>query len=326
MNPNLITDQSAQLTAHTIVTYFMENKVFKAEMRAALWHEYIKAVDPFEKEFVETLISLFSRQEKEVLANMRKMPKIWRVSGKHGDYILSDELMQDYAISNSIDVKALKADESIIDTWLFGRSAWQRIFKEETEPIIQGVFVVNGERELAKLPVVGISFNVSNPRAIDFIEETTRNYSSEVLNTVSNDLRATLTEGFKAGESMQKLSKRVRGVYDGYTVGTLLEGEALPPWKSLRIARTETTAASNFGTIEAYKQSNVVEKKEWLATLDARVRDSHARLDGEQVNLIDRFSNGLEYPGDPSGQIEEIVNCRCTMVSVLKKEKEWLTY
>ncbi len=54
-------------------------------------------------------------------------------------------------------------------------------------------------------------------------------------------------------------------------------------------------------------------KKKWLATLDARTRSSHGHLDGECIDLDEKFSNGLEFPGDPDGSPGEVYNCRCTM-------------
>lgn len=53
--------------------------------------------------------------------------------------------------------------------------------------------------------------------------------------------------------------------------------------------------------------------KVWMATLDNRTRDSHAKLDGKTVGLYDRFDNGLDRPRDPDGEAAEICNCRCTL-------------
>ena len=58
--------------------------------------------------------------------------------------------------------------------------------------------------------------------------------------------------------------------------------------------------------------------KKWLATLDDRTRESHVDLDGEVVEVDEPFSNGLMYPADPSGEPEEVYNCRCTMISEIK--------
>lgn len=85
---------------------------------------------------------------------------------------------------------------------------------------------------------------------------------------------------------------------------------------AIRNARTACTSAQNAGTIDSMRaaQSMGLEvKKKWLATLDARTRSSHGHLDGECIDLDEKFSNGLEFPGDPNGSPGEVYNCRCTM-------------
>lgn len=55
--------------------------------------------------------------------------------------------------------------------------------------------------------------------------------------------------------------------------------------------------------------------KQWDATLDGKTRESHRRVDGEIRELDEKFSNGLMYPGDPSGGAAEVVNCRCASLT-----------
>ena len=55
-------------------------------------------------------------------------------------------------------------------------------------------------------------------------------------------------------------------------------------------------------------------RKVWVATKDKRTRDTHAALDGESMGIDQPFSNGLQYPGDPNGPPEEVINCRCAML------------
>lgn len=45
------------------------------------------------------------------------------------------------------------------------------------------------------------------------------------------------------------------------------------------------------------------------------MRDSHAHLDGVQVEYNEKFPNGLMYPADPQGQPSEVYNCRCTLIA-----------
>lgn len=89
---------------------------------------------------------------------------------------------------------------------------------------------------------------------------------------------------------------------------------------AIRTARTAVTGAQNAGRMDSYaaaEKMGIKLKKEWLATLDARTRHSHAMLDGEQVAQDKKFSNGCCFPGDPQGPPWEIYNCRCTLVAAL---------
>ena len=54
--------------------------------------------------------------------------------------------------------------------------------------------------------------------------------------------------------------------------------------------------------------------KQWDATLDDVTRESHQKVDGEVRELDEKFSNGLMFPGDPSGGAAEVVNCRCALL------------
>lgn len=89
---------------------------------------------------------------------------------------------------------------------------------------------------------------------------------------------------------------------------------------SVMYARTAMTAAQNSGRIERLHEAEemgIRVQKRWMATLDDRTRDSHRDMDGETVDVDDKFSNGLMYPGDPAtNDFAEICNCRCTMVYV----------
>jgi hypothetical protein len=88
-----------------------------------------------------------------------------------------------------------------------------------------------------------------------------------------------------------------------------------PLSRAKTIARTEghriqQTSARDAQYAAKKKGADVV--KQWDAALDGRTRDSHARVDGEIRELDEKFSNGLMFPGDPSGGAAEVVNCRCT--------------
>ena len=91
--------------------------------------------------------------------------------------------------------------------------------------------------------------------------------------------------------------------------------------RAATIARTETTKAYNMATLNGYSQSGAVDEKEWLSAGDSEVRDEefNHRIDGEKRKLFARFSNGLQFPGEPGGEAGNVINCRCTTLPVVKE-------
>lgn len=87
--------------------------------------------------------------------------------------------------------------------------------------------------------------------------------------------------------------------------------------RAVRIARTEghrIQCASAMDAMENAKSMGANVVKQWDATLDARTRESHAKIDQEIREIDEPFSNGLMYPGDPKGRAAEVVNCRCAIL------------
>ena len=92
--------------------------------------------------------------------------------------------------------------------------------------------------------------------------------------------------------------------------------------KMVLFARTAMTGAQNAGRVERLhdtQQMGIRVKKKWLAAHDARVRDTHAYLDGQERDVDEDFEVGgmhIAYPGDPTAPPELVYNCRCTMIYV----------
>lgn len=90
---------------------------------------------------------------------------------------------------------------------------------------------------------------------------------------------------------------------------------------AVRITRTEGHRIQQESTMDACyaareRGADVV--KQWDATMDANTRESHQMVDGEVRALDEKFSNGLMYPGDPSGSAAEVINCRCVLLQRAK--------
>jgi len=115
------------------------------------------------------------------------------------------------------------------------------------------------------------------------------------------DVRSIILKGKEENLLMPQIGQKIRDFYDDRSL-----------YKAMRVARTEVSAAAGFGQREAAKQSGIVKIKRWVSSRDDRVRDSHQMMDGEERQLDEAYSNGLMYPGDPSGDPSESIQCRCT--------------
>jgi HK97 family phage portal protein len=173
-------------------------------------------------------------------------------------------------------------------------------FADFALPRITETVRLNGTESFAELGIEG-SFDVSNPEVVKWIKKRCGTLIKGISDTTLDKLKITLTEGIEAGESIPKLASRISAVYEE-AKGTRAE----------KIARTETIAASNQGALQAYKQSGVVEKKEFYCAIDERTCDECISLHKEIIGLDDSFSNGMDSPPIHP-------NCRCVVLPVISE-------
>lgn len=133
------------------------------------------------------------------------------------------------------------------------------------------------------------------------------------------------------GKDIKDLQKKIsgeisRGIATGQMYSEISRNIAswarIPKNNAVRIARTEAHRIQAKASMNACykaqsKGADVV--KEWDASLDSKTRDSHVKVNGEIRELDEKFSNNLMYPGDPSGEAGEVINCRC----VLHQRARW---
>lgn len=124
-------------------------------------------------------------------------------------------------------------------------------------------------------------------------------------------ITGSVLQGIIQGESIDDIAKRIAR-------NTAQQNSSA----MIRYARTAVTGAQNAGRMETMHRAQgmgIDVRKKWTATLDARTRDSHQRLDG-QVEKVDspfRSMYGyIRYPGDPQAHPGDVYNCRCTLTYV----------
>ena len=128
------------------------------------------------------------------------------------------------------------------------------------------------------------------------------------------------TEKQALGIIRQALDDSVAGGLSEIQSGRLIQarineaGGTLSRLRGRMISRTESHSSSNASTQMAARSTRLPLKKEWIAG-GARVRDTHIIAGQQDPVAIDQpfivGNNLLMQPGDPSGDAEEIINCRC---------------
>nr|BDD47308.1 hypothetical protein 11 [bacterium] len=233
------------------------------------------------------LRKFFKAQQKEVLDNLEENFK--RIEGVTSG--MSLKKVKDW----------LKTNKDQIDRISFDMSVANKKLVDGSGPYMQATLLDAGEISLAEVGAADVIFDTMSSQALDHLRG--KNIILQDVNRVTHDMiRNELTAGFEAGETMQQMAGRIRKVFTN-----------ADQVRSLRIAQTETNSTANFGSLEGYRQSGVVEKKEWLAGSDAR--ETHAEAAGRYsgdgaIMLHEDFKVG-EGSGPAPGNIgrpEEDIN------------------
>jgi uncharacterized protein with gpF-like domain len=126
--------------------------------------------------------------------------------------------------------------------------------------------------------------------------------------TTYKKLQKEFEASLAAGENRNQLIERVQTTY-----------KSINEARAAMIARTEVHNATQYGTMEGYRQAGM-SLKIWVSVGDSDTRGSdptdeadHLSMDGEERPLDMPFSNGLMFPGDPKGSAAETINCRCVI-------------
>lgn len=250
-----------------------------------------------------------------------------------------DDFLKKYKVKEAIKSEQLKKGEITkeqYDNWVKGQVFQSEQWKAKKKEILSvltnsnkiavqminaeslHVFSENANYESYKLDLAGkidFGFSLYNSDAVSrLIKKDPKVLPEWKVNEPkdyvwnSKKVNRQVTQGIIQGESLDKISKRL---------SSNLSSQDKNHMKTF--ARTAMTGAQNAGVNESLKQAKMLGinvMKMWMATLDGRTRDSHRHLDGEKIPVGDefKFSNGLEYPGDPDGPAHEVFNCRCTLV------------
>lgn len=206
-----------------------------------------------------------------------------------------------------------------IHRYLFDKEKWKVEISVNLLPILEEI--VREEGNWAMNYLGEIEEYVASEASLRYIERTAIKLSHSVVDTEIDRLKRTLQEGIEQEESIDKLTQRIENVFN-----------RLERYQAERIARTEIVRASNFGVVDAYKQTGLVEAKMWYTAIDERVCEFCSPMNGKIVGIDENyFDKGDKMRGVGGGTIDfdyEDVgfpplhpNCRCTVVPILKEWK-----
>lgn len=287
---------------------FIESEKMLNELEAKIKKEYLQAYKEMDEK-VQNYYAKFKKQDGEQRAKYeageikKKDYTEWRLrkmaTGKQYSQ-MRNTLVSDLTKTAQIAMKYV--DDKAIDVYALNMNYGTYLIEHETE--IDTTFTLYNHDAVQRLIK-------DNPELLP--QPKVDIDKSERWNL--QHLQSAITQGILQGESIAKIAKRMQRVAN-------MERSA-----AIRNARTAMTGAQNGGRLDSMKRAQergIEVKKGWLATLDGRTRDSHAVMDGEEVEMNETFSNGLMFPGDANGAPSEVYNCRCRMVHVFPKYRtDW---
>jgi SPP1 gp7 family putative phage head morphogenesis protein len=193
---------------------------------------------------------------------------------------------------------------------LFDLESEVAIWKKKFKKPISNVLMMIAKEQLARLGVAG-DFDMTQPTVVNAVSVILNRVAQKTNESTWNDLTDLFKEAESAGESIPAIQERLATYF----------GNRKSDWETERIARTTMNSTANKGDLEAWRQSELVTGKIWIAALDDRTRDAHNEAHGQVVDLDAFFEVGgerLEEPGD--GSPENSINCRCNMLPVTVEE------
>lgn len=219
-----------------------------------------------------------------------------------------EEYWNDYLLQGQIDLITAPIDEAHEEYYHILSKYDKREYKlgeAEAQRLVQ-LSYENQALKAIKIPRLRLKVQRQNELfgTIKWTEEDLLNRvftaSKRTLARVTRDINQLITQGYTEGQGINVVASMLTKRFN-----------ELETWEAKRIARTEIHNSHNQGVMRIYNELDVG-YTQWIAADDDRTRDSHAELNGEIIPLGGTYSNGLSYPGDTSGPIEEWINCRCS--------------
>lgn len=190
----------------------------------------------------------------------------------------------------------------------------------------------------------GYSYGYSVYRQFKNVKVASIVTPEDIAREVVNELRLSLLTNVNGIEQTIKdaiLSKIQEGQAQGWSYEKTAQQleDVASIMRARRIVRTESVKASNLSATLGARRTGLAMNKKWISAKDNRVRGNpggkyplsefdHWDMNGQEVPMDRPFflggrtgtSDELQYPGDPKGNPADIINCRCVVSFVPKRD------
>ncbi len=240
------------------------------------YEKQIHTVDVMEEAFEKAIIKFINELENQALASF------------------------DVEISNK-SIKEIKRIINKNEFDLFDDEAVKIQAQVDLTPILINQLILAGQEAFRLIGIEDtyIPYNVSRA-----VQRNVAKFTQSMLDTDRETLSKLITNGLSEGLSVPEIRNSITSKFSD-----------ISKIQSSRVTRTEVMRASNMGNLDAFKQSGVVEAKQWLT---AGATDECSAYEGQTETLDGNFYETSEFAdGDPPLH----PNCRCVLIPVVDKSK-----
>lgn len=271
------------------------------DRKARIWKRWTKSWVGIEREYAESMRRFFMRQERLLTKELKAAYKETANKDAFTTKAATDEIVARVVFDLKVEDGKIKVINNIY-------------FDKASELGIRQMF-----DETLSLADEQLQAAVDTAKADRILKakRTTSSYKLSKANKTTQKLVSKqLREGLDKGESLDKLTKRLKKILGSNRA------------RAQRIARTQTA-----GSVSSGRQTGMVhagvDRKGWLSARDKIVRPAHKAAEdiyGKGIPVNQTFfvdGESLMYPGDPSGSAGNIANCRCMTIALAAAGKSF---
>lgn len=185
---------------------------------------------------------------------------------------------------------------------LFDDEAIKTQAQVDLVPLLVNQVVLSGQAayELLNLEDVYIPYDITRA-----VQQNVEKFTQSMLDTDRERLNKIIAEGITDGKSVPDIRNLIAATFE----------DSISKKQAQVITRTEVLRASNMGNLDAFKQSGVVEAKQWLS---AGATDECEQYEGKTQSLSTGFYSSDNKFQDGNPPLHP--NCRCVLIPVVKTE------